>query len=212
MDKGVLIEKICGRYVKPCPECNELQSYLRLSYAKKSLELGKVCKKCSNKKTENCHRGFYECIPITWFKKCKISSEVRGLEFIITIEDVFNLFLKQNKKCALSGIDLYFEPVGQKHIISIDRIDSSKGYTIENIQLIHKDLNFMKQQFSQEYFIEMCKLVAKLNPQVKNGRREVNMYNCNFVAKKLEHNNSKPTKQSGKVKVSKNKPTNNGKK
>jgi hypothetical protein len=32
------------------------------------------------------------------------------------------------------------------------------------------------------------------------------MYNCNFVAKKLEHNNSKPTKPSGKVKVSKNKP------
>jgi len=32
------------------------------------------------------------------------------------------------------------------------------------------------------------------------------MYNCNFVAKKLEHNNSKPTKTNGKVKVSKNKP------
>lgn len=36
------------------------------------------------------------------------------------------------------------------------------------------------------------------------------MYNCNFVAKKLEYNNSKPTKASGKVKVSQNKP--NGKK
>lgn len=32
------------------------------------------------------------------------------------------------------------------------------------------------------------------------------MYNCNFVAKKLEYNNSKPTKASGKVKVSQNKP------
>ena len=30
------------------------------------------------------------------------------------------------------------------------------------------------------------------------------MYNCNFVAKKLEYNNSKPTKASGKVKVKKN--------
>lgn len=28
------------------------------------------------------------------------------------------------------------------------------------------------------------------------------MYNCNFVAKKLEYNNSKPTKASAKVKVS----------
>lgn len=31
------------------------------------------------------------------------------------------------------------------------------------------------------------------------------MYNCNFVAKKLEYNNSKPTKASPKVKVKKNK-------
>ena len=34
------------------------------------------------------------------------------------------------------------------------------------------------------------------------------MYNCNFVAKKLEHNNSKPTKSSGKVNVKKNKENN----
>ena len=31
------------------------------------------------------------------------------------------------------------------------------------------------------------------------------MNNCNFVDKKLEYNNSKPTKASGKVKVKKNK-------
>ena len=32
------------------------------------------------------------------------------------------------------------------------------------------------------------------------------MYNCNFVAKKLEQNNLKSSKASAKVKVSKNKP------
>lgn len=163
MDQGVVIEKVNGRYTKPCPECGEIQSYLRISYAKKSLELKKVCKKCSNRKTENSHRGYYHDIPITWFNKFLTSSECRNIEFNIKIEDVYDLFLKQNKKCALSGIDLYFEPYGLKHIISIDRIDSSKGYIIDNIQLIHKDLNFMKQSFSQEHFINMCKLVAKNN-------------------------------------------------
>ena len=34
------------------------------------------------------------------------------------------------------------------------------------------------------------------------------MFNCDFVAKKLEYNNSKPSKQSGKVTVSKNKSSN----
>lgn len=163
MDKGVLIEKVNGRYVKPCPECGDLQSYLRLSYAKQSLDLKKVCKKCSNRKTDNCHRGYYNAIPITWFNKFKIASEIRGIEFSIIIEDVYDLFLLQNKKCALTGIELYFETFGQKHIVSIDRVNSLKGYTIDNIQLVHKDINFMKQQYSQEYFIEMCKLVAKSN-------------------------------------------------
>lgn len=161
MDQGFLIEKKDGRYYKPCPECGEIQSYLRLSYAKQSLELKKTCKKCSNRKTENSHRGYYNEIPITWFNKFKISSEYRKIEFDIKIEDVYNLFLNQNKKCALSSIDLYFEPFGLKHIVSIDRIDSSKGYVIDNIQLIHKDINFMKQSYSQDYFIEMCKFVSE---------------------------------------------------
>jgi hypothetical protein len=163
MDQGILIEKIDGRYYKPCPECGDMQSYLRLSYAKESLNLNKSCKKCSNRKTDNCHRGYYEEIPITWFHKFFLSSEYRKIEFDITIEYVYELLLKQNRKCALSGIDLYFETIGTKHIVSIDRIDSSKGYIVDNVQLIHKDLNFMKQSFSQEYFIEMCKFVAENN-------------------------------------------------
>jgi len=43
---------------------------------------------------------------------------------------------------------------------SLDRIDSTKNYTIDNIQWVHKDVNKMKMDFSQEYFIEMCRLVT----------------------------------------------------
>jgi hypothetical protein len=161
MDQGVLIEKKDGRYYKPCPECGEMQSYLRLCYAKQSLELNKTCKKCSNRKTENCHRGLYNGIPITWFNKFKNSSELRNITFNISIEDVFEMYNKQNGKCFLSGKEIGWVEVGQKHTASLDRIDSSIGYELNNIQLVHKDINFMKQSYSQDYFIEMCKFVSE---------------------------------------------------
>ncbi len=157
----VSIEKINGRYYKPCPECGDMQSYLRISYAKESKRLNKTCKKCSNRKTDNCHRGYFKEIPITWFNKIKTNAELRNLSFSITIEDVYNKLVENNYKCALSGIDLTFKPFGLKHPASIDRIDSNIGYEIDNIQVVHKDVNFMKQRFSQEYFIDTCLKIAE---------------------------------------------------
>lgn len=149
-----------GRYAKPCPQCNQQQTYLRKNYAEESLKLGKLCKSCSNKITENCHRGFYEEIRTSWIEKCKTSAEFRNIKWELSEEYIWQLYLSQDKKCALSDKNIGWSKEGQIHTASIDRIDSFEGYIIGNVQLVHKDINFMKQQYSQEYFIEMCKLVA----------------------------------------------------
>lgn len=81
----------------------------------------------------------------------------------VTIEYAWDLFLKQNRKCALSGVDLVISTTHAYNTASIDRIDSSKGYEEGNIQWVHKHINFMKRTYSQEYFIEMCKKVAEHN-------------------------------------------------
>jgi len=77
----------------------------------------------------------------------------------ITIEYAWNLFLKQNKLCALSGQPLTIG-MNRYNTASIDRIDSGKGYIEDNIQWVHIDINFMKRTYSQEYFIEMCNMVS----------------------------------------------------
>ena len=46
---------------------------------------------------------------------------------------------------------------------SLDRIDSLKGYAIDNVQWVHKDINKMKNIHSQPAFINICKLVAMKN-------------------------------------------------
>lgn len=89
----------------------------------------------------------------------------RKLELNITKEYVWNLFLEQEKKCALSGIELKFPDKwkDKSYTASLDRIDSSKGYIEKNVQWVHKDINLMKNKFNNEYFIKMCKLITQNN-------------------------------------------------
>lgn len=101
-----------------------------------------------------------------YFGGLKTGARKRNLEFNITIEQVWNLFLKQDKKCAYTKIELYFSKSRVKYGLgtaSLDRIDSTKGYILDNVQWIHKDLQRMKMDFSHEEFINYCKLIAKNN-------------------------------------------------
>lgn len=84
----------------------------------------------------------------------------RNLEVTITIKDIWITFLKQNKKCALTNWDLTFDRRKTLTTASVDRIDSSKGYTLDNIQIVHKKANKLKMDFSENDFFAMCKAIA----------------------------------------------------
>jgi len=92
----------------------------------------------------------------------------KALEINITKEYCWDLFLKQNKKCALSGLEITFPKVSKdkSYTCSLDRIDSSKGYIKGNVQWVHKDINFMKNKFNQEYFIKMCFHISDFNKNI----------------------------------------------
>jgi len=152
-----------GRWYKPCSKCGKICDYLRYQYALQSYKLDKKCKSCSNKETDKCHRGCYKGIRISWFNKFKISAEYRAIEFNITIDDVAELIQKQNFKCALSGWDISFPETGipQKCDASIDRIDSKKGYSVENIQITHKTINMIKNKYDNDFFIYVCKSISE---------------------------------------------------
>lgn len=103
-----------------------------------------------------------------WFGALIRNAKERKIEFNISQEDIWNLFLKQNKKCALTGIELKFATClkdEKEQTASIDRIDSKKGYTIDNIQIVYKIINIIKNNLSQEDFIKLCNLVTKIHPR-----------------------------------------------
>lgn len=103
-------------------------------------------------------------IPLDFFTTIKRNAVSRGIEFDITIEYLYDLLLKQDKKCALSGVDLYFGRVNRDKkltTVSLDRIDSSKGYVPGNVQWVHKRVNIMKNNMDEKDFIEFCKCIVE---------------------------------------------------
>ncbi len=114
------------------------------------------------------YRGYKE-ITGRFFHSIERGALSRGIKFKITIEEIWELFEKQKNKCALSNIPIQFGRGCKKTkkykegTASLDRIDSTKGYIIENVQWVHKVVNKMKLHHAQEYFIDVCKKIAENN-------------------------------------------------
>ena len=98
----------------------------------------------------------YEDISGKKWNSIKSGAIIRGLEFLITKEQVWEKYLEQNKKCYFTKQDISFN----EKTASVDRLDNSKGYNIDNISIVHKDINIMRNKYSIDYFIEMCNLVS----------------------------------------------------
>jgi hypothetical protein len=88
----------------------------------------------------------------------------------ITIEYAWKLLVGQDMKCKLSGLPIQVGTNPVTNTASIDRIDSSKGYEVGNIQWVHKHINFMKRTYDNAYFIGLCKKIAENN---RGGQCEV---------------------------------------
>ena len=99
----------------------------------------------------------YKDVPIYYFKKLNRHKR----KFTITIKYVANLLEKQNYKCALSGLPITL--CSRDNTASLDRINNKKGYIKRNVQWVHKDVNRMKSDFTQNNFIILCKNIAKYN-------------------------------------------------
>jgi hypothetical protein len=120
---------------------------------------------CINRQLGRNHPSWqgYEDISASFWKQYQWSAAKRNLSFDITMEYLWRLYLKQNKKCALTGLPLTFPKDARDttHNASLDRIDPKGGYFEGNVQWVDKRVNFMKITLRNEEFIELCKLVAK---------------------------------------------------
>lgn len=143
-----------GTYWKVQCKCG--RENLRLAQHLVELK-GSMCKSCSRT------NRFEDAFALTYLNQIINRANKIGVEYNLTPRYMYDLFIQQNQKCSLSGIDIKFTNSWKSRsdqTASLDRIDNTKGYIIGNVQWVHKQINFMKGTMTQEDFINFCKLVA----------------------------------------------------
>lgn len=132
----------------------------------------RMCKSCSSKETaknypppnNNKYCGNFSG---THFNAIKHGALRRKLIFNVSQQYLWDLFLKQKGKCAISGIEIVLSTDLKKQNVnwdiitaSVDRIDNSIGYVPGNVWWVHKEVNRLKNNLSMEKLLYWSKLIV----------------------------------------------------
>jgi hypothetical protein len=121
---------------------------------------------CFNKKTKADELSPFRFLKRRHFK----SANQRKILFELTIEDVRDLWIKQNGKCAytnlpmklsLSAWDHYHNQEMDPTQVSIDRIDSNSGYIKGNVELVCLSVNYAKNGFPKQQMLDFFKQIKE---------------------------------------------------
>jgi hypothetical protein len=91
----------------------------------------------------------------------KRHAEKRGILFLITPIEAWQIFLVQNRKCIYTGVLLDFKSHGYRGNASLDRIESHKPYVSHNVQWVLNSINIMKGSHNSTHFQYLCQLVVE---------------------------------------------------
>lgn len=117
------------------------------------------CEQCAHRKAMydlTINNGRIGDLTKTEYTRLKRSADIRNIPFNVTIEYLWNLFLKQDKKCAITG-----DSIDTINNASLDRIDSTKGYIESNVQWVTKQANLSKHIMSMDQLYDFCKKVLQ---------------------------------------------------
>lgn len=116
---------------------------------------------------------------LSMYKRVRERAEDKGIEFNLTIEQWD--WLRQ-QPCWYSGLKprpQYLDATnpGTPHPTvsanGIDRLDSSKGYTVDNVVPCHSDINYLKLELKHNDFIAACFILIKHCPQFSQDVRYI---------------------------------------
>lgn len=166
---GLLLCHGCGRYLTednftPNNTKSKIRKYRRY-----------VCKTCSADRQRTLDinmpddKKLIKCLRFRLLG-AKDRSVKTGKCFSLTLDYLLRLWEKQNGMCALSGMNMTFE-LKEGRIptnVSIDKIDSSGGYTEDNVQLVCMACNQIKSDLSYKEMYNFCKKIVE-NYESKNN-------------------------------------------
>jgi hypothetical protein len=117
------------------------------------------CKTCHNKKRKG--RNQLSTLPRR-FQRWEFLARKKKMAFSIGFKDVEEMPFV----CYYTGIPLTTD-ANQYNTVSLDRMDSTKGYVKGNVALCCEIVNRMKQELSCDDFVSYCKRVVDTCTQRK---------------------------------------------
>lgn len=160
---GLLICMDCGEY----KDINEFD--INSSNRHRNFK-SRICKKCKGlqyKRRLIQNRGDQGIERLLTERFCGIRDRAKKNKLILDFgkEYLRELWIKQNGKCALSGVDmttLVF--CGRTNTnISVDRINPNLGYIKGNVQLVCMAVNQMKSDLTLDELLFFCKKIIDNN-------------------------------------------------
>ena len=141
------------------------------------------CKSCASKRTAKRYPPPINFQGVgglskTHYSSIKHNALRRNISFDVSLEFLWRLFEKQNGLCALTQLPITLLPLIKNSNVnwdvisaSVDRIDSTKGYTEDNVWWVHKEVNRLKNNYSVEELVSWCKLIVNThgNPDPSTG-------------------------------------------
>jgi hypothetical protein len=137
---------------KKCYTCNETKPIS--DFPIKGAKTRHYCTKCQKTNPD--------IIISSILYRAKKNSQKKNREFQITKDDVLELFEKQNGRCFYTNREMEWSSGSKSNTaVSIDRIDSSKGYVKDNIALCCVVVNYIKHEMTIEEMIDWCSAIVE---------------------------------------------------
>jgi len=149
-----------------CSKCNVLKSefdFHKSTYRKNTAGRTYHCKDCVSIK-----QGEYRLTEVGFkvqlWNNLKGNARRRGLEVLIGKEQIDIMYANQGGLCAVTGLQMQYTSGATSkndYAVSVDRVDSSKGYTHYNVRLVCARVNILRQELTDEQMAFWCNMILK---------------------------------------------------
>ena len=129
---------------KICPKCRQKTEFYNNAV---------WCKGCLKTYYQQRHADKYTDVEYRMQRLCsaiKRRAVKKGLEFTLTTQDLISMY-PEDSRCPVFGVEMIFG--NGEYSPSLDRIDSTKGYTKENCMFMCKKANTIKSNATFEEIV-----------------------------------------------------------
>lgn len=158
-----------------CKEVKDADRFDGMAVTSRAARVGRildaydaVCRACraSERKWQEAHPLYDREVFLFWnrqFSSQEHGAKVRHIPWLLVFNDVLSMYLRQNGRCAVSDVKfaLRSEKSGRSMLKpSIDRIDSTKGYTRDNVHIVCAAVNIIKNDMPHREFLLWCSRIT----------------------------------------------------